>query len=103
MKSINKWTKFIYDNFLKIITKLNYENQQKIKTNVENILKLFEVPQFEEDGALKKDILTEEQRRTKLEAPLKEGVLRTYCGVPIVFVINKSDVVTESEDRYYRW
>jgi hypothetical protein len=31
--------------------------------------------------------------------PLKEGVLTINCGVPIVFVVNKSDVVTQSSER----
>lgn len=35
----------------------------------------------------------------KLYEPLKEGVLTTNCGVPIVFVINKSDVVTQSSEK----
>ena len=31
--------------------------------------------------------------------PLKEGILTINCGVPIVFVVNKSDVVTQSSER----
>lgn len=35
----------------------------------------------------------------KLELPLKEGVLKINCGIPIVFVINKSDVVLSNDHR----
>ena len=41
----------------------------------------------------------EDQEKIKLNMPLKEGVLTTNCGVPIVFVINKSDVVTQSSEK----
>jgi hypothetical protein len=43
--------------------------------------------------------LDEEQVKIKLNMPLKEGVLTTNCGIPIVFVINKSDVVTQSSEK----
>ena len=35
----------------------------------------------------------------KLKAPLKEGVLKVNCGVPIIFVINKSDAVVEHQNK----
>ena len=35
----------------------------------------------------------------KLKAPLKEGVLKINCGVPIIFVINKSDAVVEHQNK----
>ena len=41
----------------------------------------------------------EDQEKIKLSIPLKEGVLKTNCGLPIVFVINKSDVVTQSSEK----
>ena len=41
----------------------------------------------------------EEEEKLKLNMPLKEGVLTTNCGIPIIFVINKSDVVTQSSER----
>lgn len=34
-----------------------------------------------------------------MKSPLKEGVLKTNCGVPIVFVINKSDAVIENQNK----
>lgn len=63
-------------------------------------LKLYEEPQFEDDEkTLKKDILSEESKQLKLELPLKEGVLKINCGIPILFVINKSDIVLNNADR----
>ena len=43
--------------------------------------------------------LTKEEEKEKLKAPLKEGVLEVNCGVPIVFVINKSDAVIEHQNK----
>lgn len=63
-------------------------------------LKLYEEPQFEEDEkTLKKEVLSDESKTLKLELPLKEGVLKINCGIPIVFVINKSDVVLSNDHR----
>ena len=41
----------------------------------------------------------EEKRKQKEEERKKEGVLKINCGVPIVFVINKADVVTQSSEK----
>jgi len=41
----------------------------------------------------------EESKSLKLELPLKEGVLKKNCGIPIIFVINKSDVVMNNHNR----
>ena len=63
-------------------------------------MKLYEEPQYEEDEkTLKKELLSEESKSLKLELPLKEGVLKINCGIPIVFVINKSDVVISNDHR----
>ena len=63
-------------------------------------LKLYEEPQFEEDEkTLKKEIISDESRDLKLELPLKEGLLKINCGIPIIFNINKSDIVTSNTDR----
>ena len=43
--------------------------------------------------------MEEEEKKKLLNTPLKEGVLNTNCGIPIVFVINKSDVVTQSSEK----
>lgn len=43
--------------------------------------------------------MEEEEKKKLLNAPLKEGVLNTNCGIPIVFVINKSDVVNQSSEK----
>lgn len=63
-------------------------------------MKLYEEPQFEEDEkTLKKEILSEESKSLKLELPLKEGLLKINCGIPIIFVINKSDIVLCNDHR----
>lgn len=43
--------------------------------------------------------MEEEEKKKLLNTPLKEGVLETNCGIPIVFVINKSDVVNQSAEK----
>jgi hypothetical protein len=62
-------------------------------------LKLYEEPQFDEEGNFKKELPTEENINLKLQLPLKEGLLKTNIGVPLIFVINKSDVVTQTGER----
>ena len=34
-----------------------------------------------------------------MKSPLKEGVLKTNCGVPIVFVIKKSETLIENQNK----
>jgi hypothetical protein len=34
-----------------------------------------------------------------MELPLKEGLLKINCGIPIIFDINKSDIVHSNTDR----
>lgn len=36
-----------------------------------------------------------------MKAPLKEGLLKINCGIPIVYVMNKSDVVLEERKKQY--
>lgn len=62
-------------------------------------LKLFDEPHFDEEGKFVKEEIGEENENLKLELPLKEGLLKINIGVPIVFVVNKSDVVVHSGDR----
>ena len=100
-ESLNKWTNFIYDNFSTLILKFPFDKQQELRQNVINNIKLYKEPEYDEDGNLKKEILTEEQKMIQLELPLKEGVLKTNCGVPIVFVINKSDVVSQTGEKKF--
>ena len=48
-----------------------------------------------------KENLTPEQEKALLDNPLKEGVLQTNCGVPMIFVINKSDVTTSEQKKIF--
>ncbi len=66
---------------------------------MEEYLKLYEEPQFDEEGNFRKEKPTEETVNLKLELPLKEGLLRSNIGVPIVFVVNKSDIVMQPNER----
>ena len=66
---------------------------------VSNKIKLYQEPEIDEQGKYIKKPLDDEQRKKKLNIDLKEGVLKTNCGVPIVFVMNKSDAVTQSAER----
>jgi len=62
-------------------------------------MKLYEEPKFDEEGNFKKEPITEENLLIKLQLGLKEGVLKTNMGIPLVFVINKSDVVMQPGER----
>ena len=63
------------------------------------IIKLYQEPNIDEQGNYVKKPLEEDQKKKKLNIPLKEGVLTINCGIPIIFVINKSEVVTQSSER----
>jgi hypothetical protein len=60
---------------------------------------LYEEPQFDEDNNYIKQELNEENLKLKLELNLKEGLLKINTGIPIVFVINKSDIVHQTGER----
>ena len=64
-----------------------------------NKIKLYQEPEIDDQGKYIKKPLDEEQKKKKLDEDLKEGVLKINCGVPIVFVINKADVVTQSSEK----
>ena len=64
-----------------------------------NKIKLYQEPEIDDQGKYIKKPLEEEQKKKKLDEPLKEGVLATNIGVPIVFVVNKADVVTQSSEK----
>ncbi len=66
---------------------------------MEEYLKLYEEPQFDEEGNFRKDKPSDETINLKLELPLKEGLLRSNIGVPIMFVVNKSDIVMQPTER----
>ena len=58
---------------------------------VEDRIKLYDEPKFDEEGNLIKDSLSEEEKSRKLQISLNNDVLITNCGVPIIFVVNKTD------------
>ena len=62
-------------------------------------IKLYQDPELDEEGRPITKPLTEEEIKQRLKSPLKEGVLKYNCGVPIVFVINKSDAVIEHQNK----
>lgn len=62
-------------------------------------MKLYEEPQFDEEGNFKKEQMSEENVSLKLQLALKEGVLKTNIGVPLVIVVNKSDIVMQTGER----
>ena len=62
-------------------------------------IKLYQEPNIDDQGNDIKKPLGEDQIKIILDTPLKEGVLNINCGVPLVFVINKSDVATDSSEK----
>ncbi len=66
---------------------------------MEEYLKLYEEPLYDEDGNFRKEKASEETINLKLELQLKEGLLRSNIGIPIVFVVNKCDVVMQPNER----
>ena len=62
-------------------------------------IQLYVEPKFDEEGKFIKEILSEEEISLKLETPLKEGLLKTNIGIPIILSITKSDIVNKIEER----
>ena len=98
-ESLIKWTNLIQETFDELIKKLPENLQNKIKDNVIRKIKLYQDPELDAEGRPITKQLTPEEEKIKLKTPLKEGVLKINCGVPLVFVINKSDVVVESQNK----
>jgi hypothetical protein len=70
----------------------------EMKQSNEDYLKLWEEDQFDSDGN-KKEKPSDETINLKLEMPLKEGLLKTNLGIPVIFVVNKSDIVVSTNER----
>lgn len=66
---------------------------------VTDYIKLFEEPQYDEEGNFKKEAVAQETLDLKLQLPLKEGVLKTNFGIPLLFLVNKSDIVSQTGER----
>lgn len=99
MDQIKKWSMYFYDKFSKFLLKLPVEKQHEMTKSLENYLKLWEEEcQLNPDGG-KKEKPSEEVINLKLEMPLKEGLLKTNLGIPIIFVVNKSDIVVNANER----
>ena len=98
-ESLIKWTNLIQETFDELIKKLPENLQNKIKDNVIRKIKLYQDPELDAEGRPITKQLTPEEEKIKLKTPLKEGVLKINCGVPLVFVINKSDAVVESQNK----
>lgn len=99
MENFKKWTSYVYENFSALMLKHPYEKQQELRERVENQIKLYEDIQFDEEGNIKNEPMSEELIKLKKDMPLKDGVLRTNLGIPLIFVINKSDIVTGSGEK----
>lgn len=67
--------------------------------SVTEYMKLYEEPQFDEEGNFKKEIISNETLNLKLQLSLKEGVLKTNLGIPLVIVVNKSEIVSQTGER----
>lgn len=79
--------------------KFNLSKQEELRKNVVDYLKLYEEVQFDEEGNPKTEKPNEETLNLKLEMPLKEGLLKVNIGIPIIFVVNKSDAVGQTGER----
>ena len=95
---LKKWCLYFYEKFSRLLLKLPFEKQIEIKKNQENFLKLWEEDQLDNEGN-KPEKLTEEVISMKLEMPLKEKLLEINLGVPVVFCVNKSDIVVSTNER----
>ena len=94
MDQLKKWCLYIFEKFSKFSLNLKISQQQDCLKSVENYLKLYEEPVFDNDGNVQKEKLPEETVQLKLDMPLKDGLLKINLGVPFIFVLNKSDVTT---------
>lgn len=99
MDQIKKWCKYIQEKFSRIQMNIKIEKQQELQKAVQDYLKLYEEPPAEIDENTVKEKPTEETIQLKLDMPLKEGLLKINLGIPLVFVINKSDVGSSNQDK----
>ena len=91
---------YFYEKMSRILLKLPVDKQQEIIKNQEDYLKLWEEDNFLIDNeGNKKEKLGDDAINLKLEMALKEGLLKINLGIPVIFVINKSDIVTSNNER----
>lgn len=95
---LKQWCLYFYEKFSKLLLKLPFEKQIELKKNQENYIKLWEEDQLDSEGN-KPEKLSEEIIAMKLDMPLKEKLLEINLGVPIVFCVNKSDIVVSTNER----
>jgi dynein light intermediate chain 1 len=101
-ESLKKWLNFIDETFTPLLNKLELEKQNEARAKIKNIIKLYQEPQFNEANQFVKTTLTEEEKNGKLSLPLKEGVLKVNLGMPVCFVVNKSDTISQpGEKKFY--
>ena len=98
--TLKKWCSYIYDNFSRLMLKFPLDKQNEMRKNVEEYLKLYEEVLLDEDQNPKlPEKPSEETTNLKLEMPLKEGLLKVNIGVPIIIVVNKSEIVNQTGER----
>lgn len=90
---------YIYDKFSKIFMNLKIDKQQELQKAVQDYLKLYEEPPAEIDENTIIEKPTEETIQLKLDLPMKDGLLKINLSAPVIFVVNKSDVVTSSQEK----
>ena len=99
-QNLIKWTNFVKEVFENLIQNLPEEKQKQLKEKVSNIVKTYEEPQFDEKGNLikeKKERKESEESKNSFEPPNKE--IKINIGVPLIFIINKSDVTQENDKK----
>lgn len=75
--------------------RLPLEKQQEMIRENEIYLKLWE----ESNSEAVNEKPSDEVIQLKLEMPLSDGLLKVNMGVPFIFVVNKSDIVNNSNDK----
>lgn len=98
LDQIKTWCRYFYDKFSKLLMRLPIEKQKEIIKSQEDYIKLWEDEQFDNEGN-KPEKISEEMMMIKLNMPLKEKLLEINLGVPVIFLVNKSDIVHSTNER----
>lgn len=123
MEQLRKWFKALQAWIFKVLPNLEPGVYEKMKNKLIHQWKTFEAPDFDEHGNLKNPIKKEDEGQApkkntgtnseseeeidqqqleldaKYEMPLPDGCLKVNLGIPIMIVVNKSDLLLHGDNK----
>lgn len=91
MEDLTKWMGILTEAFAKV--KLNLSALDDMRSRIEDYIRTFKEDEAQDEQNKQDD----EEKEKQVKLPLREGVLKTNIGLPIMVVVNKSDLLEQAE------